>query len=293
MLKNKFISYTILLLVYAFSFVVGLYIFNLLSDMNLLLRFLIMDVVTTVVIFMFSWFFDNASIYDPYWSVLPQVMVIILALDGSSFHWTSYIMIALIELWGMRLTLNCLIRFKDLTHQDWRYTHFKETHPKLWPLINLGGIHLVPTLVVYLLMLPVAAYFEAVNNNLVTNNFNVSSILAIVISIVGILFELIADIQSGYYRKKYPNQLLNKGLWKVSRHPNYFGEIIFWFGIFLLMLSIRENYWVLVLGPIVNLLMFSFISIPLMEKRMLKKYPDYKEYIENTNVLLPLKKNNK
>ena len=60
MLKNKFISYTILLLVYAFSFVVGLYIFNLLPDMNLLLRFLIMDVVTTVVIFMFSWFFDNA-----------------------------------------------------------------------------------------------------------------------------------------------------------------------------------------------------------------------------------------
>ena len=139
-------------------------------------------------------------------------------------------------------------------------------------------------------MLPTAAYFDAVNNGLATNNFNLSSILAIVIALAGILFELVSDIQSGYYRKKYPNQILDKGLWKKSRHPNYFGEIIFWFGIFLLMLSIRDNYWVLVLGPIVNLLMFSFISIPLMEKRLLKKYPAYKEYAEKTNVLLPIKK---
>lgn len=291
MLKNKFISCTILLLIYVFSFLVGLYIFDLLKDMNLLLRFLIMDLVTTVIIFIFSWIFNNASIYDPYWSVLPQVMVIILALDGEQFHWASYIMIGLIELWGMRLTLNCLIRFKNLKHQDWRYTKFREKHPKLWPLINLSGIHLFPTLVVYLLMLPTAAYFEAVNYNLLTNNFNLSSILAIIIAVAGIVLELVSDIQSGYYRKKYPNQILDKGLWKVSRHPNYFGEIIFWFGIFLLMLSIRENYWVLVLGPIVNLLMFSFISIPMMEKRLLTKYPAYKEYVEKTNVLLPVKKN--
>lgn len=293
MFKNKFISLTILLLIYVFAFLLGLYVYNLLKDMHLLLRFLIMDVITTVIIFIFSWIFNNASIYDPYWSVLPQVMVVFLALDGDAFHWSSYIMITLIELWGLRLTLNCLIRFKNLKNQDWRYTNFQEKHPKLWPLINLAGIHLFPTLVVYLLMLPAAAYFEAVNNNLVTNNFNLSSILAIIIAVAGIIFELVSDIQSGFYRKKYPNQMLNKGLWKISRHPNYFGEIIFWFGVFLLMLSIRDNYWVLVLGPIVNLLMFSFISIPMMEKRMLKKYPEYNEYIQNTNVLLPLKKNNK
>ncbi len=290
MFKNKFISYTILLLIYVVSFLVGLYVFDLLKEMNLLLRFLIMDLTSTVIIFIFSWIFNNSSIYDPYWSVLPQVMVVILALQGDVFHWASYIMIVLVELWGLRLTLNCLIRFKNLSHQDWRYTHFKEKHPKIWPLVNLGGIHLVPTLIVYLLMLPTAAYFDAVNNGLATNNFNLSSILAIVIALAGILFELVSDIQSGYYRKKYPNQILDKGLWKKSRHPNYFGEIIFWFGIFLLMLSIRDNYWVLVLGPIVNLLMFSFISIPLMEKRLLKKYPAYKEYAEKTNVLLPIKK---
>lgn len=290
MLKNKFISYTILLLVYAISFGVGFLVFYALDDMNLLLRFLIMDVITTVVIFVFSWIFNNSSIYDPYWSFLPQVMVVVLALDGSSFHWTSYIMIALVELWGLRLTINCLIRFKNLKSQDWRYSLFQEKYPKLWPLINLFGIHLFPTLIVYLLMLPTVAYFDAVNNITATNNFNLSSVLAIIIAIVGILFELISDIQSNYYRKKFPGKILDKGLWKVSRHPNYFGEIIFWFGVFLLMLSIKDTHWVLVLGPIANLLMFSFISIPMMENRLVNKYPEYTDYAKKTNVLLPIKK---
>ena len=92
MLKNKFMSYTILLLIYVVSFGIGLLVYNALGDMNLLLRFLIMDIVTTLIIFIFSWIFNNSSIYDPYWSVLPQVMVIILALDGEQFHWASYIM---------------------------------------------------------------------------------------------------------------------------------------------------------------------------------------------------------
>ncbi len=292
MLKNKFMSYTILLLIYVVSFGIGLLVYNTLGDMNLLLRFLIMDIVTTLVIFIFSWIFNNSSIYDPYWSVLPQVMVIVLSLSGKTFHWTSYIMIILIEVWGLRLTLNCLIRFGNLKKQDWRYNNFQEKYPRLWPLISLTGIHLFPTLIVYLLMLPTIAYFDAVNNLTATNNFNMSSILAVIIAVAGIIFELVSDIQSSHYRKKYPGKILNKGLWKVSRHPNYFGEIIFWFGIFLLMLSIKSNYWVLVLGPLANLLMFSFISIPMMEKRLINKYPEYIDYAKNTNVLLPIKKQN-
>ena len=70
----------------------------------------------------------------------------------------------------------------------------------------------------------------------------------------------------------------------------YFSEIIFWFGTFLLLVSINSKMWVLFLGPLLNLLMFVFVSIPLMEKRLMKKYPEYAEYQKNINVLIPLKK---
>ena len=137
-------------------------------------------------------------------------------------------------------------------------------------------------------MLPVISLINA--ESIGTGAFNLSSILGILIAVVGILLELICDIQLHYYQKKYPNQLIKQGLRKNSRHPNYLGEILFWFGMFLFMLSLMENMWILCLGPIVNLLMFSFVSIPLMDKHMLENYPEYKEYMETTNPLLPLKK---
>lgn len=285
MKNNQIISQLALIVIYIISFLLGFLVFHFV-ECNLLLRILIMDVVTTIVLFLFSTVLKNASVYDPYWSVFPVVISIFLMVYLKSYNIITYIVVALIVLWGVRLTLNCLYRFKDLNHIDWRYEHFRLKHPKLWPLINLTGIHLFPTLVVYLCMMPVISLINAAGYGA----FNLSSILGILVAAVGIVLELVCDIQLHYYKKKYPNKLITFGLRKKSRHPNYLGEILFWFGIFLFMLSLMENMWVLCLGPILNLLMFSLISIPLMDKHMLESFPEYKEYMEKTNPLLPLKK---
>ena len=296
-MKNRLLSFLILIAIYALAFLGFYYLWNLFIDIHPLLRFLICDVSATIFIFIFSWIFKNSSVYDPYWSVLPM-FALPLFIDFKNTN-DAFILIiivlALVELWGLRLTINWAIHFKSLKHEDWRYTKFRTEHPKLFPLINFTGIHLVPTIVVYLVMLSPIALIQAVQNGTLTNGFNVSSILAIIIALAGICFELIADIESMYYRKKYPGELLNHGIWKNSRHPNYLGEIVFWFGVYLLLISVDTNMWFLFLGPLANLLMFAFISIPLMEKHMLKKHPEYKEEITNKNVLLifPKKKVNK
>ena len=287
MKNSKFFAQVALLIIYVIAFMLGFFVFNLL-DGNLLLRVLLMDITSTLVIFIFSTILKNSSVYDPYWSVFPVVISIFLMINLKSYNFITYITVVLVTLWGVRLTLNCLYRFGNLNNVDWRYEHFRLKHPKLWPLINLTGIHLFPTLVVYLCMMPVVSLINAANIG--TTPFNVSSIMGIMLALVGIILELVCDIQLHFYQKKYPNQLIKYGLRKNSRHPNYLGEILFWFGMFLFMLSLIENMWVLCLGPIVNLLMFSFISIPLMDKHLLNKYPEYKEYMETTNPLLPLKK---
>lgn len=287
MKNNPIISQISLVVIYAIAFVIGFLVFNLMEG-NLLLRILVMDVVATVVLFLFSTLFKNASIYGPYWSVFPIVISIFLMIHLKSYNIITYITVALVILWGVRLTFNCLFRFKNLNNVDWRYEHFRVKHPKIWPLINLTGIHLFPTIVVYLCMMPV---FSLINARAIGYGaFNLSSILGILIAFAGIMLELICDSQLHYYKKKFPNQLIKFGLRKNSRHPNYLGEILFWFGIFLFMLSLMEQLWILALGPIVNLLMFSFISIPLMDKHMLENFPEYKEYMEKTNPLIPLKK---
>ena len=288
-IKDRIIGYILLTVMYIVAFFTGLLVYDM-FEIHLLLKVLLMTVSSTLVIFLFSCMLQNSSVYDPYWSVFPIITAVMLYDTGKTTHPLSILMLVLIILWGIRLTLNWAYTFKGLDYEDWRYTKFRMEHPKLWPILNLFGIHMFPTVVTYLLMLAPICFFDAVNNGTITTQFNLSSILSIVIMLVAIIIELLADLQSHIHRNKHPKTLINTGLWKVSRHPNYFGEIIFWFGAYLLLISINNNMWILFLGPLVNLLMFVFISIPMMEKRLMNKYPEYKTYQQTTNVLIPLKK---
>ena len=288
-IKDRIIGYILLTVMYIVAFFTGLLVYDM-FEIHLLLKVLLMTVSSTLVIFLFSCMLQNSSVYDPYWSVFPIITAVKLYDMGETTHPLSILMLVLIILWGIRLTLNWAYTFKGLDYEDWRYTKFRTEHPKLWPILNLFGIHLFPTIVTYLLMLAPICFFDSVNNGTITTQFNLSSILSIIIMLVAINIELLADLQSHIHRNKYPKTIINTGLWKVSRHPNYFGEIIFWFGAYLLLISINDNMWILFLGPLVNLLMFVFISIPMMEKRLMNKYPEYQTYQKTVNVLIPLKK---
>lgn len=285
MRNSKIFGIFIIVLAYLISFVVGglLHYYLNLTEEQFLLKLLIIDVAMTVIIYLFSVIFKNASIYDPYWSVIPIVLSIYASWILGDFHEQNFVMLGLIGIWGIRLTINFFKTFKNLNTQDWRYDHFKNKFPKLWPLINLTGIHLFPTLVVFVCMLSVFEFMKTSPNVVI----NLSSVIAIIIILVAIVIEAVADYQMHKFLKtRQNNELINVGLWKRSRHPNYFGEILFWWGIYLLMLSLNDKMWVLFLGPMLNTLMFVFISVPLAEKRQIKKNPAYLEYKKTTNTFL-------
>ena len=285
MRNSKIFGIFIIVLAYLISFVVGglLHYYLNLTEEQFLLKLLIIDIAMTIVIYLFSVIFKNASIYDPYWSVIPIVLSIYASWILGDFHEQNFVMLGLIGIWGIRLTINFFKTFKNLNTQDWRYDHFKNKFPKLWPLINLTGIHLFPTLVVFTCMLSVFEFMKTSPNVVI----NLSSVIAIIIILVAIVIEAVADHQMHKFLKtRQNNELINVGLWKRSRHPNYFGEILFWWGIYLLMLSLNDKMWVLFLGPMLNTLMFVFISVPLAEKRQIKKNPAYLEYKKTTNTFL-------
>ncbi len=285
MRKNKVMGIIVIIIAYIIAFGVGAVLhFKLnLTNEQFLLKVLLMDLALTIIIFIFSSIFKNSSIYDPYWSVIPIGLTIYAAYILNDFHPMSFIMIGLISIWGIRLTINFFKTFKSLDKQDWRYNNFKEKFPRLWPIINLLGIHLFPTLIVYTVMLSVIKYLETCASSVL----NLSTIIGIVICLMGIIIESIADKQMHKFLKtRKNNELINTGLWKRSRHPNYFGEILFWWGIYLVMLSLNEKMWVLFLGPLLNTLMFVFVSVPLAEKHQLEKNPAYLEYQKTTNTFL-------
>ncbi|WP_340112390.1 DUF1295 domain-containing protein [Maribellus mangrovi] len=285
--KIRIASLAAVFLIYLFSFFLLYVLFPLIPFENSMLKVLTADIVATIVVFVFSLIFKNSSIYDPYWSVVPPIIVVFLLgrfSDGNNLR--QAIIIFLVLLWSLRLTLNWIRGWCGLKHEDWRYTLIaKKTGRMYWP-VSFLGIHLVPTLFVYLGCLPL--WYSLPQNS----PLNILDIFAAIFTLVAIVTEWKADEQLIRFRKSNSNdKFMQSGLWSISRHPNYLGEISFWLGMFLFVLSSSrfQNYeglWTGI-GFISMMVLFTFISIPLMEKRNLSRKPGYDEYVKNVPALIP------
>jgi steroid 5-alpha reductase family enzyme len=241
-----------------------------------------------VVIFCWSIAYDNSSFYDAFWSVIPIAIVSYwISLADSSVPMLRTAAVAcVVFLWGGRLTFNWARGWSGLDHEDWRYVDFRARSPRFYWAISFGGIHLYPTLIVFA---GLAAVFPA----FITSGRQPGLIdfAALGVGLCGIGFEWLADRQlhSFVNGQKQPGETLRSGLWRYSRHPNYLGEILVWWSLFLFGLAADPAWakWA-VLAPLAMSAMFLFVSIPLLEKRSLERRSDYQQVIDETSMLIPL-----
>lgn len=279
--KYRLRSFMIIAAIYLFAGIAGILLYRQLSY-AWWIRLLCADVAATVIVFAFSVAFRNASVYDPYWSVFPPVALTLYALSRPITGLSTLHLVA-IWFWSLRLTGNWIYTFHGLNCQDWRYTMLKEKTGSLYPAVNFVGIHLVPTLIVYTCMLPA---FYALEYRMEANAF---SCLFVLCSVCAAVMQMIADCQMHAFRSRHHGQLIRSGLWKYSRHPNYLGEILMWWGIALsVALAPGGSLW-LVTGALANTLLFLCVSIPMADARQSQK-PDYDAYKAETRMLLPVKK---
>ncbi len=277
MSKNKslfivFISYTIALICSTIFIVTY-------KNSNLIYTLLYADIIATIIIYIASYIFKNSSIYDPYWSVIPPFLLLfwILQLDTNIVN--TYFLSFSVLFWAIRLTYNWIRGWKGLDQEDWRYIDLRNKMGKFYQLVNFLGIHLFPTIIVFVCCLPFKHALEI-------NNTNINIILGFIICFIGVLYEIISDQQLYNFKKHSPNNIIDSGLWKYSRHPNYYGEILFWWGLFIYGVTFN-NYTALIIWPISMTLMFLYISIPWIENKILLTRPEYKEYQGKVNILLP------
>lgn len=278
MKNNRLFSFIIVAIAYIVATAIGLLIYSVL-ELDIWLRLLVADVTATIVIFVFSVIFGNASIYDPYWSVQPIVIGVLISILSSMTVY-KVLLLAVVCLWGVRLTANWAYTFKNLEHQDWRYTMLNEKTGKIYPLINLLGIHLFPTVVVYLCILPMVYAITT------SYTASVAAYLILIISLLAVVLQTISDCQMHYYKKhrKSLGSFIRIGLWKYCRHPNYLGEILMWWGVGLSVLFVIPSMWYLLAGAIVNTIMFLVVSIPMADRRLSKR-SGYESYRSETHSL--------
>lgn len=280
-MKNRTASFIIVTAVYILAAAAGIVLYRLLP-FDWWLNLLIADVAATVLTFVFSLIFRNASVYDPYWSVQPIVILIAFAV-GKTLTVERVLLLVAVCFWGIRLTANWAYTFHDLQHQDWRYTMLKEKTGIFYPIINFVGIHMVPTLIVYGCTVPAVYAF------LHDGTWNVGSVIFFLVSVGAAVLQGAADIQMHRFRKNRTGTFIRVGLWKYSRHPNYLGEILMWWGVALAVICVHPQAWWLCAGAIANTVLFLVVSIPMADNRQSTK-PGFAEYKKQTRILLPIKK---
>ena len=287
MKQSRAIGFIVIAAIYVVAAFVGAFVFQSLPGTHIFLRVLIGDTTATVFVYLTGVLLKNASVYDPYWSLAPiAILTGVAIISGNSDKTEPGVILLLLAVWywGIRLTANWAHTFKNLATQDWRYDGFKSKYPRAFQLVNFFGINMFPTVVVYLCVLPGIAFIgDSACNALTAAGFALCLIAA--------TLQLVADVQMHRFRRENAGkrQIIRGGLWTHSRHPNYLGEILMWWGIYIMMVSSRCNMWYLGVGALVNTAMFLFVSIPLADRRNREERPGYDGYAAETNRLLPFK----
>jgi steroid 5-alpha reductase family enzyme len=243
------------------------------------------DLAATLVVFGFSLGHDNSSVYDPYWSFAPIPIAIYWASrEGGGLR--SALVLAAICAWGARLTANQLGRWRGLEDEDFRYAALRARAGRwYWP-VSLAGVHLMPSIWVFLGLLPA---FPALLG--AGRPFGPLDGAATALTFGAIGVETVADLQLRRFvrARRDPAAVLDEGLWARCRHPNYLGEILFWWGLWLSGLAAAPD-WALpsAIGPVAITVLFVLVSVPWMDRRMAARHPQWRARVGALPALLPL-----
>ena len=184
------------------------------------------DLVATLVIFGYSLRYRNSSFYDAYWSVIPPLLAVYWMWAHAPQAVASpraWLVMALVWLWAIRLTTNWAVHWGGLGHEDWRYPIVRARAGKAAVWADLFGIHVFPTLQVFLGCLPIYAVMSRAELPLGWIDLAAASV-----TLAAIAIETIADLQlHAFIARRQPGAFITTGLWAWSRHPNYFGELAF------------------------------------------------------------------
>lgn len=247
---------------------------------------LIADLAATLVVFVAGAIIGNSSLYDPYWSVAPLVIIVYWALqdsNGDANVIRTTLVFAVVYAWGLRLTFNCFRRWTSLDHEDFRYQDLRKSSGKLYPLVDLFGIQIFPTLLVFAGCLPL---YPALTSGAALGLFD---LIAVLLAGFGIFYEALADQQLRKFlvTRSDAGRVCTDGVWGRSRHPNYLGEMSFWCGLWFFALAVNPDWWWTGIGALAMIILFVVISIPMMQTRHKQRRPDYEEQVKDVPVLLP------
>ena len=190
---------------------------------------------------------------------------------------------ALVFLWGLRLSVHIYVRNKNKT-EDFRYKVWRDEWGKYFYLRSYLQVFLLQAVFLLIIISPL---IHAAGAGFV--RWNIFTWIGLCCWIIGFYFQAVADWQLAVFKstQKNKNLIIQTGLWKYSRHPNYFGEIVMWWSIFFITIPVVNSFY-FIISPLTITLLLVFVSgIPMLEKKY-KGNAAFEDYKKRTSALIPM-----
>lgn len=226
----------------------------------------------------------NSSIVDIFWGfgfVVSVWVYYFLTPDG--FMVRKLLIVGLATIWGLRLTIHVLTRNWGKP-EDFRYQKWRAEHGNVWWIRSLFQVFILQGFLMWIISTPLlAAQYSNFPARLTLLDY-----AGIILWIIGFFFETVGDLQLSAFRGNPKNKghILNTGVWRFTRHPNYFGDSAQWWGYFL-MAAAAGGWWSIFSPIIMTLFLIKVSGVALLEKTMRDTKPGYREYMESTSAFIP------
>jgi steroid 5-alpha reductase family enzyme len=225
----------------------------------------------------------DVSIVDPGWGFGFVIVAWIAFAVGDGCPGRRWLMALLVSVWGLRLAGYLLLRKLRDPGEDPRYGEWRERHGSRFALISLFTVFLLQGLLIWIVSLPVQAAAPQ------PDALGVLDWAGVAFWAVGLFFEAVGDRQLSRFRADPANKgkVMDSGLWRYTRHPNYFGDFMVWWGIYLVAASTGGAWWTVIAPIVMSTLLIRVSGKGLLEERMQTR-PGYPEYLARTSGFFPL-----
>jgi len=227
---------------------------------------------------------QNSSIIDPFWSLLFLIAAVIYY-DSSKngFAERKILLLVLLLLWGIRLAGYLLWRSWGKP-EDFRYQKWRAEAGSRWWWQSYFKVFVLQGILAWIISIPLLA----AQHNSDSSAWPILDSVAVLVWSIGFFFEAVGDLQLARFRANVENKgkVLNTGLWRYTRHPNYFGEALIWWGYYLLALA-AGGFWTIYAPFIMTGLLLRVSGVALLEKTLVDAKPQYRQYIQTTSAFIP------
>jgi steroid 5-alpha reductase family enzyme len=226
----------------------------------------------------------DVSIVDIFWGLGFVLIASVSAALGDGYRGRCALITLLTTVWGLRLSLYLLWRNWG-RGEDFRYRAMRRHHGERFWWVSLCTVFALQGVLMWVVSLPVQVAQTAAE----PGRFTVLDGAGALVWAIGLTCEAVGDWQLAHFKGDPANRgkVMNRGLWRYTRHPNYFGDAVVWWGLFLIAAATPGGWWTVVAPLVMTGLLRRVSGVPMLERALVKNRPEYAEYIRRTNAFVP------